>query len=78
MAKRAREQAVREKREEKAAKKAAAKTTRNAPPELDEYGNPVIPERDEWGNVIMPEVEAEADDEPEDDGAVEGDEAEGL
>ncbi len=44
MAKRAREQAVREKREEKAAKK-AAKTTRNATAELDEFGNPIIPER---------------------------------
>jgi hypothetical protein len=67
MAKRAREQAVREKREEKAAKKAAAKSTRNAPPELDELGNPIIPERDEWGNVIMPEVEADGDDAAEDD-----------
>ena len=62
MAKRAREQAVREKREEKAAKKAAAKTTRNAAPGLDALGNPIIPERDEWGNVIMPEVEAPAED----------------
>ena len=61
MAKRAREQAVREKREEKAAKQAADKTTRNAPPELDEFGNPIIPARDEWGNVIMPEAEAEDD-----------------
>ena len=69
MAKRAREQAVREKREEKAAKKAAAKTTRNAAPELDEFGNPVIPERDEWGNVIMPEAEAE-DTDAEDEAAL--------
>jgi hypothetical protein len=67
MAKRAREQAVREKREEKAAKKAAAKTTGYAPPELDELGNPVIPRRDEWGNVIMPVAEAEAVDEPDGD-----------
>lgn len=62
MAKRAREQAVREKREEKAAKKAAGKTTRIAAPGLDEFGNPIIPERDEWGNVIMPEAEAPAED----------------
>ena len=61
MAKRAREQAVREKREEKAAKK-AAKTTRNAASGLDEFGNPIIPERDEWGNVIMPETEPPAED----------------
>ena len=67
MAKRAREQAVREKREEKA----AGKATRTAPPGLDEFGNPIIPERDEWGNVIMPEAEAEDDDEPEDDGDAE-------
>ena len=62
MAKRAREQAVREKREEKAAKK-AAKTTRIAAPGLDEFGNPIIPQRDEWGNVIMPETEVEVEDE---------------
>ena len=58
MAKRAREQAVREKREEKQAKKAAARAARNAPPELDEFGNPIEPAEAEAEDELEGEVEA--------------------